>query len=129
MGPWQKKLATHIASLQEELGGTNNTFLMCRGFSLASYIAFSHPLQPEVYAIFQQPGLGRGYSYWQDFTRVLGKDCIFIEEGGRESTTARLTKAFDTIEKMDDITFIEEGIPMMRIALWKCSHFKGLRDA
>jgi len=121
---WMKDLAKKLSMLKKEM--PEDTFILCRGYALASYMAFYTDGQYETYSIGQSTTHGHSYQYWSDFDSLIGKDAIFVKGGEKESGYIKKLKlAFDEIKKEPVFKVTRDGEVIKRFSIWRCYNFKG----
>ena len=124
---WMKDLAKKLSMIKKEMPG--DTFILCRGYALASYMAFYTDSQYDTYSIGQRTPHGRAYQYWSDFDSLIGKDAIFVKEGEEESSyMEKLRLAFDEIKREPIFEVTRDGEVMKRFSIWRCYNFKGFKE-
>ncbi len=124
---WMKDLAGKLSIIKKEM--PEDTFILCKGYALASYMAFYTDSQYETYSIGQNTPHGRAYEYWSDFNSLIGKDAIFVKEGEKEgSYLQKFTPAFDEIVKEPVFEIIRDGEVIKRFSFWRCYNFKGFAE-
>jgi len=121
---WMKDLAKQLSMIKKEM--PEDTFILCRGYALASYMAFYTDSQYETYSIGQRTPHGRAYQYWSDFDSLIGKDAIFVKEGEEESNyIKKLRLAFDEIKSEPVFKITRDGEVIKRFSIWRCYNFRG----
>lgn len=124
---WMKDLAKKLSMLKKEM--PEDTFILCRGYALASYMAFYTDGQYETYSIGQSTTHGHSYQYWSDFDSLIGKDAIFVKGGEKESGyIKKLRLAFDKIRKEPVFKVTTDGEVIKRFSIWRCYNFKGFKQ-
>ena len=124
---WMKDLGEKVSSIKKEM--TEDTFILCRGYALASYVAFYTDGQCETYSIGQTTPHGHSYRYWSDFDSLIGKDAIFVKEGEKEGGyTEKLTLAFDEIRKEPVFEIRRDGEVIKKFSIWRCYNFRGFEE-
>jgi 4-amino-4-deoxy-L-arabinose transferase-like glycosyltransferase len=124
---WMEDLGKKISLIKKEMA--EDTFILCRGFALASYVAFYTDGQYETYSIGQTTPHGHAYEYWSDFNSLLGKDAIFVKEGEKEgSYVEKLKVAFGEIKKEPVLEIRRNGQVIKRFSIWRCYNFKGFEQ-
>ena len=121
---WPKIVGKKVAEMKEKMG--KDTFILCRGFALASYIEFYNPSQEQVYMVFQKGLLGHGYYYWQNLNSKIGKDAIFVDKGEETGFLKELKKLFKVVEKGGTVDIKFEGKKIKTFSLYRCYDFKGM---
>ncbi|MFB0526478.1 MAG: glycosyltransferase family 39 protein, partial [bacterium] len=105
---WMEDLGKKVSVIKKEMG--EDTFILCRGYALASYVAFYTDGQYETYSIGQSSPHGHSYRYWSDFDTLIGKDAIFVKGGEKEgSYIEKLRPAFDEIRKEPVFEITRDG--------------------
>ncbi len=126
---WHKDLGKSVSSVRAGMGRKNNTFVICRGFALSSYMAFHMEGQPEVYCIGQRRGVGgEAYRFWQDFKEVIGQDAVFVEEHREKGYIYQISPAFEKVEKDRVFVYEYDGEPIVKTDIWRCYGFKGFKE-
>jgi len=121
---WMKDLAKNLSAIKKEMD--EDTFILCRGYALASYMAFYTDGQYETYAIGQTTPHGHAYEYWSNFSSLIGKDAIFVKEGEKESGyIEKLKVSFHEIKKEPIFEVVREGEVIKKFSIWRCYDFKG----
>jgi len=124
---WMKDLAKKLSLIKKEMA--EDTFILCRGYALASYMAFYTDGQYETYSIGQTTTHGHAYEYWSDFNSLVGKDAIFVKEGEKEGGyIEKLKLGFDEIKKEPVFEVKRDGEVIKRFSIWRCYNFKGFED-
>jgi hypothetical protein len=109
------------------------SFVLCEAYEDASELAFYLPGQPQTYF---------AGSYWTDLKvrrrwtqfdiwpdrsldrpELVGKDAIYIGFAGY----APLKQSFEKVDRLPDIVVEVKGLELQRIAVCKCTGFKGMK--
>jgi len=124
---WMKDLGKRLSMIKKEMD--KDTFILCRGYALASYMAFYTDNQYETYSIGQHTPHGHSYRYWSDFDSLIGKDAIFVKEGEKEGGyIKKLRFAFNEIKKEPVFKVTRDGEVIKEFSIWRCYNFKGFEE-
>lgn len=124
---WMKDLGKKVSVIKKEM--SEDSFILCRGYALASYVAFYTDSQYETYSIGQSTPHGHSYRYWSDFDSLIGKDAIFVKGGENEDGyIEKLSPAFDEIRKEPVFEITRDGEVIKKFSIWRCYNFKGFEE-
>ena len=124
---WMKDLGKKVSMIKKKM--PEDTFILCRGYALASYVAFYTDNQCETYSIGQSTPHGHSYRYWSDFDSLIGKDAIFVKGGEKEGGyIEKLSPAFDEIRKEPVFEITRDGEVIKKFSIWRCYNFKGFEE-
>ena len=124
---WMKDLGKKVSMVKKQM--PEDTFILCRGYALASYVAFYTDDQYETYSIGQSTPHGHSYRYWSDFDSLIGKDAIFVKGGEKEGGyIKKLRTAFDEIKKEPVFEVTRDGEVIKEFSIWRCYNFKGFEE-
>jgi len=124
---WMKDLGKKVSVIKKEM--REESFILCRGFALASYVAFYTDNQYETYSIGQTTPHGHSYRYWSDFDSLIGKDAIFVKGGESEGGyVEKLSPAFDQIRKEPVFEIARDGEVIKKFSIWRCYNFRGFEE-
>lgn len=130
---WPAALGARAVALRNEMTAAENkeTFLLCRGFSLGTYLAFYAPGRPETLAVFQQSPQGQAHLFWQQAARRRGDNAIFIGEAHENPRfLEEIRRAFARVEAAPGFRLeTDDGRLVKDFHLWRCYDFQGLPAA
>jgi len=116
---WMEDLGKKLSMIKKEM--PEDTFILCRGYALASYMAFYTDNQYETYSIGQSTTHGHSYEYWSDFNSLIGRNAIFVKEGEKEDGYfERLSQAFDEVRKEPVFEVMRGDEVIKRFSIWRC---------
>jgi len=125
---WMKDLGEKLSIIKKEM--PENTFILCRGYALASYMAFYTDKQYETYSIGQSTTHGHSYRYWSDFDSLIGNDAIFVKEGEKDNGYfQKLSLAFNEVNKEPIFEIMRDGRVIKRFSIWRCYNFRGFEES
>jgi hypothetical protein len=125
--PFASTVAGQLAKLPP------GSFVLCEAYEDASELAFYLPGQPKTYfagSYWTDLAVRRRWTQfdiWPDRSLdqpgLIGKDAIYVGYAGY----APLKESFESIVPLPTIVIDVDGMVVQRIAIWKCTGFKGMK--
>jgi Dolichyl-phosphate-mannose-protein mannosyltransferase len=124
--PFAKTVGEYLSQLPA------GSFILCEDYQDASQLAFYVAGQPKTYFVgsyWTRPELRRRltqFDMWPDRQldrqELIGKDAIYIGTVGYEP----FRESWERIEKLPEITVVQNGMDIRSFPVWRCYGFKGM---
>lgn len=125
---WKKTAARVDDIVRDEAKDGSEVFVYSTNYKVSSLLRFYLPGQPETFA---QNVFGEGalqFDYWQNPDELRGKTGILVVDDRREYRfkPEKIKPYFDTVEKIDELTFENFGQHTRRMQVFRCENYHGL---